>query len=285
LSERRIAIVYFSATQVTHTYVESIQEALQDRGCEVSLFNVTSHASRQAPLPVDEYDGFVFGFPVFGDFAPSVVNAWLPTLDGQGRSCAQFFTYGARTTGYAHFHTKLLLEQANFRVLCSAEFLGRHSFNVGGWRVLLNRPKEQDFSVARTYADMIFERFSQEAPPILRLQKPFGYPRAIAALEEREASGERDWTHPVRVTDTCQLCRRCEHECPSQAFDADTGLSDPENCISCMHCVYICPDDVLKIDERMKEAYEDFLSFWHLTEDMMRAKKSKIITEAWQAAF
>ena len=81
------------------------------------------------------------------------------------------------------------------------------------------------------------------------------------------------------------MCRDCETECPTQAFDAEMGLSDPERCIACMHCVYICPDEVLKVDERMKDVYEEFLTFLHLTEDMMNAKKSKIITEAWQTAF
>ena len=76
-----------------------------------------------------------------------------------------------------------------------------------------------------------------------------------------------------------------ESECPSQSFDADTGLSDPESCIECMHCVYICPDEVLKVDERMKDAYDSFLANWYLTEEMMNAKKSRIITTAWQAAF
>ncbi len=52
-----------------------------------------------------------------------------------------------------------------------------------------------------------------------------------------------------------------------------------------MHCVYVCPDEVLKVDERMKDAYEGFLTFWHLTDDMMHSKKSKIITAAWQTAF
>lgn len=74
-------------------------------------------------------------------------------------------------------------------------------------------------------------------------------------------------------------------KCPARAFDADTGLSDPASCISCMHCVCICPDEVVKVDERMKGAYNGFLESWHLTEEMMAAKRSKIITEPWQAAF
>ena len=74
------------------------------------------------------------------------------------------------------------------------------------------------------------------------------------------------------------MCRDCENECPTQAFDADTGLSDFERCIE-------CPDRVIKVDERMKDVYADFLANWHLTEEMMNEKKSKIITSAWQAAY
>lgn len=233
----------------------------------------------------DDFDGFIFGFPVFSDFAPSVINAWLPTLDGRGKRCTMFFTYGARTTGYAHFHTKLLLEQAGFQVLFSAEFLGRHSFNVGGWRVLPDRPNEQDFAVAREYVALALERFSQDAPAVFRLQKPFGYNRAMASLENQQKRAERGWTHPIRIAEECSMCRDCETECPTQAFDADSGLSDPKRCIACMRCVTVCPDDVLKIDKRMKDAYDGFLRNWHLTEEMMDAKQSKIITAAWQAAF
>jgi NAD-dependent dihydropyrimidine dehydrogenase PreA subunit/flavodoxin len=281
----KIALVYFSATNVTQTYAQAIRERLLDQGCTVQLFNVTTYASRQEKLPINDFDGFIFGFPVFSDFAPSVINEWLPILEGQGKKCAQFFTYGARTTGYAHFHTKLLLEQAGFQVLFSAEFLGRHSYNLAGWRILPDRPDVQDFAVAREYADLARERFSQEAPTVFRLQKPFGYNQIVAALKNKQKRTERGWTNPVRMADECCMCRDCENECPTHAFDADTGLSDPASCIECMHCVYICPDKVLKVDERMKDFYARFLTNWCLTEEMMNAKKGRIITASWQAAF
>jgi NAD-dependent dihydropyrimidine dehydrogenase PreA subunit/flavodoxin len=281
----KIALVYFSATNVTHTYAQVIRERLVDQGCAVQLFNVTAYGSRQEKLPLNDYQGVIFGFPVFADFAPRVINEWLPALEGQGKKCGLFFTYGARTTGYAHFHTKLLLEQAGFQVLFSAEFLGRHSYNVGGWRILPERPHAQDFAVARTYADLALERFSLEAPEVFRLQKPFGYNQVMASLQNKRKRTERGWTNPVRIVEECSMCRSCESECPTPAFNADTGLSDPESCIECMHCVYICPDKVLKVDERMKDAYASFLINWCLTEEMMNAKKSRIITASWQAAF
>jgi len=284
LTDKKIALVYFSATNVTRTYAEVMMKALVTHGCDVQMFDVTSYANREQHLPIKDFDGLIFGFPVFSDFAPSVINTWLSAIEGKGARCALFCTYGARTTGYAHFHTKLLLEQAGFQVMLSAEFLGRHSFNVSGWQILPDRPNEQDFAVSRKYVKMALESFSQEDPSVFKLQKPFGYHQAVASLETRQKQAERGWTHPVRIVDECVMCRDCESECPTQAFDADTGLSDPEGCIECMHCVYICPDEVIKIDKRMKGAYEGFKKSWHLTEDMMNAKQSKIITEFWHAA-
>jgi len=67
MSDLEIALVYFSATHVTKTYAEVIKEELISRGCQAQLINVTAYASRQEYLSVDDFDGFVFGFPVFGD--------------------------------------------------------------------------------------------------------------------------------------------------------------------------------------------------------------------------
>ncbi len=280
----RIALVYFSATNVTQTYAEFIRDELVGQGCTANLFNVTPYASRRGSLLFDGFDGVIFGFPIFVDFAPSVINEWLPQLDGRGMKCALFFTYGGRTTGYAHFHTKLILEQAHFHVLFSAEFLGRHSFNLGGWKALPERPNSQDFAVARQYAALARERFSGGKEAAFKLQKPFGYYQVMASLETKQEITQRQWINPLRPSEECCMCRECETECPTQSFDADAGLSDPRTCIGCMRCVYVCPEKAVTV-EQMKSRYDMFLSNWHLTEEMMRAKKSRIITESWEAAF
>jgi NAD-dependent dihydropyrimidine dehydrogenase PreA subunit len=284
MTDCKIALVYFSATNVTRTYAQTIKDELIDQGCSAQLFNVTPYESRQDPLVFDGFNGVIFGFPVFTDFAPAVINEWLPKLDGRGKKCALFFTFGGRTTGYAHFHTKLLLKRAGFNVLFSAEFLGRHSFNVAGWQILPERPNAQDLAVAREYAVLATERFSQRETATFMLQKPFGYNQVIAALENRPQITERQSTNPSRVAEECSMCRDCEGECPTQSFNADTGLSDPRTCIGCMRCVFICPENALKVD-RMKNMKNAFLTNWHLTEEMMDAKKSRIITESWEAAF
>ena len=279
-----ISLLYFSATGVTNTYAQVIHNELVKLGSSVDMQNITPYSARQRPLLISKYDAFIFGFPVYADFAPSVINEWIPSLDGQGKRCGMFFTYGARTTGYAHFHTKLLLEGANFRVYFSAEFLGRHSFNLGGWDILPERPDEKDFVVARDLAKVAVERFSKGGQSLLELQKPFGYYYAIKALKEKKTSKKRGWTNPFRAESNCSMCLACETECPTRSFDAAAGTSDPKTCIECLHCVYVCPDEVIQLDEEMKIPYGAFKTYCHLTDEMMNAKRSKIITEFWQAA-
>ncbi|MEA3326144.1 MAG: 4Fe-4S binding protein [Chloroflexota bacterium] len=279
-----IAIVYFSATNVTQTYVKIIRDVLLDRGCEVNLYDVTSFDSRTKPLVDDEIKNFIFGFPVYDNFAPGVINSWLPRLEGHGKRCTMLFTFGGRTSGYAHYHTKKLLEQVGFQVLFSAEFLGKHSYNYAGWSVLSERPDVQDFRVAREYAHLAIERFSQDHPPVFRLQKPFSYSRTILAQSKKEKRTERRWPQPYRNIEDCQMCYKCETACPTLAFDAAFGLSDIENCIFCMRCVAICPDNVITVYQNRKFSHEMFLDYCDLTEEMLKQKRSKIITAAWQAA-
>lgn len=280
----KIAIAYFSGTDVTRIVADTICAALTNLGCTAKSFDVTPHKARQALFPTHAFDAFIFGVPVYADFAPTPMHDWLANLPGNGKRCAQFVTYGARSTGHAHFHTQQLLEQAGFQVLLSAEFLGRHTYNVGGWQILLDRPDDADLAVAREYAALALARFQMVNPPQFLLQKPFGYNQSIQRFEHPEKRTERGWTQPVRVTETCSMCRLCERDCPTQAFNADSGLSDPAACIGCMRCLFHCPDDVLRIHEGMRGAYDNFKADWHLTEELMAAKRSRIISDPTQAA-
>lgn len=284
MADRKITIVYFSATDVTRTYARKISDIIMEQDWDVNLVDVTSYAPRHQTFQWTDDEKFLFGFPVYGDLAPCVINDWIQTLNGDGKQCGMFFTYGGRTSGYAHFHTKLLLENVGFQVLFSAEFLGRHSFNQGGWSILKDRPNREDFEVAREYALLAMDRFSIENPPVFHLQKPFGYGYAIKAKQSKGSQSNRSPAHPTRVTEDCIMCRLCEDECPTLAFDADTGLSDDALCIECMRCVYLCPESVVQCDPKMKEDFQLFLDYFHLNDEMLDAKQSKIITESWQAA-
>jgi NAD-dependent dihydropyrimidine dehydrogenase PreA subunit/flavodoxin len=282
MKKLHIAVVYFSGTTVTKSYAEIIHAQLNETGCNAELTDITPHSARRKPLHVESYDGIIFGFPVYADFPPRVINEWLPTLKGNGKPCVLFVTYGGRTSGYAHFYGLSLLRTAGFRVQFSAEFLGRHTFNIAGWNLLPNRPNEQDFKVAREFAMLAAERFTRPYAGVFSLQKPFGYDRAVEDMEKAQPGADRKWTNPVREG-VCSLCGTCEQNCPARAIDHRTGISDPVKCIECMRCVYDCPEKVLKTDKQMEGYYPTFLEEWGLTDELLSHKQSRIITVPWQA--
>jgi ferredoxin/flavodoxin len=275
-SRLRIAIVYFSATNVTRSYATVIQRHLNEQNCDAHVFDITPHVARQNRLPINQYDAFIFGFPVFADFSPSVIHTWLPTLNGLNKKCAQFFTYGARSSGHAHYHTAQLLRKSHFQLVLSAEFLGRHTFNIAGWQIIPDRPNIADFQLAKQFADLSFSKFMDEEAQAYKPPKLDGFAESFARLQTRLPKAVRAYTNPTRVIENCRMCRLCETQCPTLAFNADTGLSDPATCIECMHCVCICPDEAIKPDVRMKDEYPKFLQRHQLTEEMMNAKQGII---------
>ncbi len=279
----KIAILYFSGTHVTEEYAEVIRAELIRLGCDASLVNVTAFAARQNPPAMYGYDAFVFGAPVYADFPPSVLSEWIPTLRGGGKPCALYVTYGGRTPGYAQYHLYSLLAGAGFRVRLSAEFLGRHTFNLAGWKLIPDRPNGTDFAVAREFAALARTRFDPGNSEPFTLQKTFGYDPAWKARAEAPLNAERRWAQPVRVKD-CPLCGLCESECPAQAMNMHTGESDPARCIECLHCLYACPEKALKADDRLGGFYPAFLEEWGLTEDILNHKQSRVISAGWQAA-
>jgi NAD-dependent dihydropyrimidine dehydrogenase PreA subunit/flavodoxin len=272
----RIAIIYFSATNVTRSYAKVIHRHLNLNHADAHLFDITPYIARQSHLPVNQYDFFIFGFPVFADFSPLVIHDWIPTIEGMGKKCTQFFTYGARSSGHAHYHTAKILTEANFRVMLSAEFLGRHTFNIAGWTAIPDRPNNTDFALAQQFADLSLSAFLNKEAPEYTPPQLDGYDESFQRLQSRLPKTERAYTNPTRVKENCRMCRLCETQCPTLAFNADTGLSNPATCIECMHCVCICPDNAIQADARMKDVYPEFLKRYHLTDEIMAAKQGLI---------
>jgi len=267
-----IAIVYFSATGITKKISSQIATVLESEGNSVDLTNIIKPDKRKSQIDFSEFDACIFGFPVFGGRPPVVVEEWLSTLDGKNLKCSMFFTYGARALEWAHQITYYLLTRANFQVVLSAEFIGRHSFNIAeGWSLAEDRPNALDLNVATEFARQ----------SIIRFQKPIEFKIDLTAftykpLEVSETTGSWAKFYPSREEEECSMCYLCEKECPTGSFDAKEGKSNRKSCITCMHCVIICPDQVIKIGN-VSKLYKRFMKHFRLTEEIVKQKRSKII--------
>ena len=135
----KILLAYFSATGKTKKIAGYVFEKLKKSGADVEMLDITPLSVRKKKTNLSGYDTFVFGMPVHSWRAPRIVRNWLKTLDGCGRKCSMFFTYGGFGIHPAHYTTCKILEERGFLVVSSAEFLAAHTFNLGGWRAMENR--------------------------------------------------------------------------------------------------------------------------------------------------
>jgi flavodoxin/ferredoxin len=270
----KVLILYFSATENTAKIAKVIEEKFKEKGARVTMSDITSYTNRQEKIDLAPYDAVVFGSPVHSRRAPRVVREWLRTLNGQGKKCSMFFTYGGFGVHPTHYSTREILEEQHFRVVSSAEFLGTHTFNLGGWKAMEGRPDEHDFEVAKAYVERTYKRFTDEDEGLLGELEKTEFTEE--QLDSVETSRFKVLTQlPTRSGEECSMCLDCEELCPTGAMEAESGEADKEKCIACLACVYNCPDEVLKIND-MSHSWSPKLDMDKATEESLKEQKSKI---------
>ena len=272
----KILIVIFSATGNTAKMGEVIQDELAQLGAQPEKKDITLYEDRKDPLDLTPYHAVIFGFPVHARRAPRIVREWLDTLDGQDKLAATFFTYGGFKTRPAHFSTREILKNRGFDFVSSAEFLAKHTFNIGGWSALENRPDESDFEVAKEFARQTYKRFSgEDSGRPGKFDKPELTPEQLDNGEKITFSKIMTQL-PTRMGADCSLCMICEELCPTHAMNAEMGeVSEKEKCIGCLRCIDNCPEDALSIND-LNPIWPMVLERLKETEESIGNKRSKI---------
>jgi len=270
----KILLMCFSATGNTAAIARVIAERLGESGCDVRISDITPESCRPEALDLSTYHAVVLGAPVHSARAPRLVREWLRTLDGQGKKCSMFFTYGGFGVLPAHHSTRQILREQNFVVVASAEFLSAHTFNMGGWKAAEERPDASDFEVARHYADAIYRRFTGEDDGILEELEHTEHTEEF--LDAIEAFRFKVLTKlPSRDGQECSLCMACEESCPAGAMDAESGEAEGGRCIACLACVAICPERCLNIND-MRAIWPMKLKKSNASVESINAKKSRL---------
>lgn len=271
----KIALCCFSPTGNTKKVAQAIGSRLEELGAEVDLNDITALKDRERTFDAQAYDGLILGAPIHSMRAPRLVRDWIATLDGKAQKCATFFTYGGFQVHPTHYDTSRRLEARGFQVVASAEFLGKHTFNLGGWQSMPGRPDQDDEGLARKYANALLARFSgQDEAVVQDLDKG---PYTEEQLDEFEGFRFKLVTQlPTRNGEECQMCLLCEEDCPSGAMNAEKGeVIDPDNCIVCLRCLQNCPDEALTIND-ISGFFQRKMEMDKETPETLAAKKSKM---------
>ena len=270
----KILMAVFSATGNTAAIGEVIGKRLAELGAEVDSLDITPLAARRQPLDPSPYQAVVFGFPIHSMRAPRLVREWLETLDGSGKKCALFLTYGGFQVHPAHSTTQNILRKQGFDFTASAEFLGKHTFNLGGWEAMVGRPSEPDFNTAREYAEKIYPRLNGSDTARAGDLDPGPYTEQ--QLDDFEGFRfKMAAALPSRKGEDCSMCMLCQESCPNGAMDAEAGEADAAKCILCLACVYVCPEQALKFGD-MSGIFKMKMEMDQETPATLAAKKSKV---------
>ncbi len=266
-----IGLIYFSPTESTAKVADVVKEKLIELNNEVREFNITNYSKRQKPLDLDQFKAFIFAFPVYYGRAPRLIREWLTTLEGKDRRCSVFFTYGGVHVGISRQDIKDILTNQKFKLVSIAKFVAKHTYNLSGWSVNVDRPNEEDLEVAKEYALKTYEKFSTEKSEIINLKPP---KLTAEQADENETMTKRALPSPMRQGDECSMCRTCEELCPANAMNADKGKPNRRTCIKCFRCVANCPDNVLRSIDMLSH-YALLKKLNRLTDEMINGKKSK----------
>ena len=270
----KIALIYFSATGNTKKIADTIEDYLKGQDISVTKIDITSYESRKEQRSLRKHDAVIFGFPIYSLRAPRVCRQWLETLDGEGKKCSVFFTFGGFGKDPAHYYIKELLNKRHFTLVSTAEFLAVHTFNRCGWQAAEGRPNASDFKAAEEFAHKTLKRFTGEDPDILcDFDKPM-YPSEQLDMAEKFRF-KLITQLPGRESRSCSMCMLCENLCPTNAMDAEKGIADPCSCIACFRCIANCPDGVLRTND-ISGTWDNKLQMHNTTKEKIDQMESKI---------
>jgi ferredoxin len=268
----KIALIYFSATGNTEKIKNVIKDELIRLNNEVHCFNIADRNVRQSFNDIESYNALIFGFPIHYWRAPRIVREWLSTKDGKHIRCATFFTYGGVHVGLAHYDIKQILDTHNFKLIASAEFLAKHTYNVAGFDLMKNRPNEEDFEIAIEYATISHQKFLKPKIESLLIEPP-------KMSEERADKLENAFRGVIPLpyidSEICTQCGTCEEVCVTNAMEIEKGKPRRKDCIRCLRCLFSCPEMAIKMPN-MTPQYQYLKSILKITDETLRNKKSKI---------
>lgn len=267
----KLLILYFSPTGITEKIAKVIGTTFLKLGSQVSMHDITTQANRIEKIDLRPFSAVVFGIPIHAWRAPRAVKEWIKTLNGQGKKCSTFYTYGGFGVHPTHYSTGQLLENQNFTIVSSAEFIGFYSFKRTGQRSREDITDDSYFDDAKDFARKTFKRFTGEDKAIL--EKTNFTEEQLESLEAAKFSVITQL--PTRGGESCSMCMLCEEMCPTEAIKAKTGEADREKCIACLECVNNCPDNALLIND-ISDGWSFKVEMEKFTGESMKKLKSKI---------
>ena len=226
-------MIFFSPTGTTRKVLEGIVQGLAFE--TVQYLDLTPAKARAGTTRELDGDLALVGIPVYSGRVPVQAAEALRTIKTSGVPAVVVVVYGNRAYEDALLELKGIVEEAGFRPLAGAAFIGQHSYSTDAMPIAAGRPDKEDLERARSFGALV--RGMLEARGSLRevpaLNVPGNFPYRDRASLGISLESEKD---------LCVRCGKCAEVCLQEAITmGEDGIAtDGGKCILCCACVRAC---------------------------------------------
>lgn len=177
-------------------------------------------------------DMVLIAMPSFGGRAPAVAIKRLKQIAGNGAKCTLVCVYGNRAYEDTLAEMEDAAKESGFRVIAAIAAVAEHSILP---QYAANRPDASDKKQLEQFAEQIAGK--AESAVSIPGNRPYKKAGGAGLVPKTGKS--------------CTKCGRCAENCPVQAIDRASFVTDPKKCISCMRCIKQCPHHARKVNRVM----------------------------------
>lgn len=227
---KKVNLLYFSATDNTSSVVKSIASNISDK---VNEYNITLQKNRIENIDFTENDLVIIGVPVYAGRVPKFLVEYFNKVKGVNTAAVFVVTYGNRDYEDALLELKDTFEKNGFIGIAGAVFIGEHSYTslLAG-----SRPNKNDLKIAEEFGYKIKSKLESitDINNISKIRVPGNSPYVVKEKSMPPMAPE--------ATDNCLQCKICYDNCPTKAIDLDDCKNtDATKCIKCCRCINKCP--------------------------------------------
>ncbi|MGO5092696.1 EFR1 family ferrodoxin [Clostridium sp. LCP25S3_F10] len=249
MMNKRINIMYFSATDTTKKVVYGIAEKLSEDFKikeKINSIDFTLPKVREKVMDFSKEDIVVVGVPVYAGRVPNVLLKYLKTIIGNDALAIAVVVYGNRNYDDALIELKDILELDGFKVVAGTAFIGEHSFSN---TLAKNRPDEKDMDVVKAFSDEIYEKIiNEKLIKTVSVKGNTPYRKYYMPKDEKGQPIDIKKVKP-KTNNNCINCKLCVKLCPMGSIEFEDVTKLNGICIKCGACIKKCPVEAKYFDD------------------------------------